>query len=209
MAANCSISHIDRQAFPGLLSDTLMSGASTKLSEFGHVSLGRGLVLSRLAAIAILLVICGNLLYAGQTKPKKHEDRHQIEQLEEAWRIAMLKSDTAAMSALLADDFIAITASGTLQTKEETLANLRTHRLHITSLNVSDRKLRFYGKTALVTSLANIQGTTADGDISGSFRYTRVYVLDAQGRWKIVSFEASQIREPGESRAESKVASPK
>jgi len=29
---------------------------------------------------------------------------HEIEQLEEAWRIAALKSDTNAMSALLADD---------------------------------------------------------------------------------------------------------
>ena len=209
MVKRYSISDIDRRTFPGLLSDTLMSGATSKLSEFDHVPLGRGSALSRLAAIAILLAICGNLLYAGQTKPKKHEDRHQIEQLEDAWRNAMLKSDTTAMSALLADDFIAITASGTLQTKEETLANLRTHRLHINSLIVSDRKLRFYGKTALVTSLANIQGTTADGDISGSFRYTRVYVLDPQGKWKIVSFEASRIREPGESRAENKEASPK
>ena len=122
----------------------------------------------------------------------------------------MLKSDTAAMSALLADDFIAITASGTLQTKDRDLANLRTRRVHITSLDVSDRKLRFYGKTALVTSAANVQGTTPDGDVSGSFRYTRVYVLDPQGKWKIVSFEASRIREPGpraEPRSKSQIKS--
>jgi ketosteroid isomerase-like protein len=49
-----------------------------------------------------------------------------------------------------------------------------------------------------VTSLAEVQGTTAEGDISGSYRYTRVYVRDAQGEWKIVSFEASRIRDPGE-----------
>jgi ketosteroid isomerase-like protein len=49
-----------------------------------------------------------------------------------------------------------------------------------------------------VTSLAEVKGTAGDGDISGSYRYTRVYVRDAQGAWKIVSFEASRIREPGE-----------
>ena len=64
------------------------------------------------------------------------------------------------------------------------------------SLNISDRKVRFYGRTAVVTSLAEVSATTADGDISGSYRYTRVYARDAAGNWKIVSFEASKIREP-------------
>jgi ketosteroid isomerase-like protein len=181
-----------------------MPGATFKLSEFYRLPLGRGRVLCRFAAFAVLLALCGNILYAGQPKPKKNENRHQIEQLEEAWRVATLKSDAAAMNVLMSDDFIAITSSGTLQTKEETLATLRSHRLHITSLTVSDRKLRFYGKTALVTSLAFVQGSTPEGDVNGSFRYTRVYVLDPQGMWKIVSFEANRIRIPGESRADSK-----
>ncbi len=157
----------------------------------------RNLLLVRVAAAVLALALCANVLYAGQAKPKSRENRHEIEQLEEAWRNAMLKSDTTALASLLADDYIAITASGILQTKDEALTNLRTRRVHLTALNVSDRKLRFYGKTVLVTSLANVQGTTVDGDISGSFRYTRVYVLNPQGQWKIVSFEASRIRQPG------------
>ncbi len=69
---------------------------------------------------------------------------------------------------------------------------------HITSLTTSERKVRFYGQTAVVTSLSDVEGTNADGiDVSGSYRYTRVYVRDVQGHWKIVSFEASRIREPG------------
>jgi len=43
-----------------------------------------------------------------------------------------------------------------------------------------------------------VQGTTSEGDVSGSYRYTRVYVRNVQGAWKIVSFEMSKIREPGE-----------
>jgi len=52
--------------------------------------------------------------------------------------------------------------------------------------------------TALVTSLAEVRGSSADGDFSGRYRYTRVYVRDARGAWKIVSFEASRIRDNGE-----------
>ena len=55
--------------------------------------------------------------------------------------------------------------------------------------------MRFYGQTALVTSRAEVTGFTGEGDISGSYRYTRVYARDAKGVWKIVSFEASRIRD--------------
>jgi ketosteroid isomerase-like protein len=58
--------------------------------------------------------------------------------------------------------------------------------------------VRFYGTTAVVTSIAQVNGVTSEGDISGSYRYTRVYVRDPAGKWKIVSFEASRIREPDE-----------
>jgi ketosteroid isomerase-like protein len=70
--------------------------------------------------------------------------------------------------------------------------------VHFTTLDISDRKVRFYGTTALVTSVASIAGTTPDGAISGNYRYTRVYVRNAQGAWKVVAFEASRIREPGD-----------
>lgn len=136
--------------------------------------------------------------HSGLPRTQKHEGRHEIDQMEEAWRNAMMKGDVAAMSSLLADDYIAISASGTLQTKEDTLARLRSGRRHITSLELSDRKVRFYGTTALVTSLAHVNGTNADGEVIGNLRYTRVYVKNVQGKWKIVSFEASRIRAPRE-----------
>jgi ketosteroid isomerase-like protein len=56
--------------------------------------------------------------------------------------------------------------------------------------------VRFYGATALVTSFAHVTGTNAEGEAIGDFRYTRVYVRNAQGQWKIESFEASRIRLP-------------
>lgn len=156
----------------------------------------------RWAALGLVLVpialACAQTARAGMPRTQKHEVRHEIDQLEDTWRNAILKGNTAAMDALLADDYMAISASGTLQSKEETLENLRSGRVHFTTLDISDRKVRFYGTTALVTSVATIAGTTAEGEISGNYRYTRVYVRNAQGVWKVVSFEASRMREPGE-----------
>jgi ketosteroid isomerase-like protein len=128
---------------------------------------------------------------------QKHESRHDIDQLEDEWRDAMLAANTKVMDSLLAVDYMGITASGTLQSRDETLQSMSSGRLRFTLLDVSDRKVRFYGITAVVTSLANIQAITPDGKVIGSYRYTHVYVRDAQGDWKIVSFEASRVREPG------------
>jgi len=88
-----------------------------------------------------------------------------------------------------------------LQSKEQALAAIRSGAMKINSLELSDRKIRLYGTTALVISRAEVKGASAEGDMSGSYRYTRVYVRDARGVWRIVSFEANRIREPGERRS--------
>jgi ketosteroid isomerase-like protein len=149
-------------------------------------------------ATAAAFVACAIPQSAGMPLAQKHESRHEIDQLEDDWRNAVLNSETKAMDALLADDYIGISADGTIENKDQTLARLRSHVVHVTSLTISERKVRFYEKTAVVTSLAEVEGTNVGGNnVSGSYRYTRVYVRNEQGEWKIVSFEASRIREPG------------
>jgi ketosteroid isomerase-like protein len=160
----------------------------------------------RVALVSMLVAVLAQAAFAnpqhpGMPRAQKHDAHHEIDQLEEAWRNAVLTSNVVVMNTLLADDYMAISARGTLQTKEQTLARLAGGRAHYTSLELSDRKVRFYGTTALVTSFAQVTGSNSEGeDISGGFRYTRVYVRNAQGKWKIVSFEASRIRQSGERR---------
>lgn len=138
---------------------------------------------------------------AAMAQVQKHEAHHEIDQLEEQWRNALLTSNAKQMDSLLADDYMAITPSGTLQTKEETLEGLRSGRIHFSFLNLTDRRVRFYGTTAVVTSLAEVSAATTDGQVSGKYRYTRVYAQNADGQWQIVSFEASRVREPGPRRS--------
>jgi ketosteroid isomerase-like protein len=151
-----------------------------------------------LAALLFLFCAFASAQQPGLHKGEKHESRHEIDQLEEQWREALLKSNPISLQIILGDDYLGITSSGTLQTKDQTLDSLRAGRMHFTQLDISDRKVRFYGTTALVTSVADVQGTTGEGNISGSYRYTHVYVRDAARAWKIVSFEESRIRESGD-----------
>jgi ketosteroid isomerase-like protein len=157
----------------------------------------------RLISVAVLVMAFALSAVAavqtpGMPRAQRHESRHEIDQLEETWKDAILHRNASAMDGLLADDYTAITANGTLQSKEQTLASLRAGTLKFSSIEFTDRKVRFYGQTALLTSRAEVKGSNPDGDFSGSYRYTRVYVRNAQGKWKIVSFEASRIRDSDE-----------
>jgi ketosteroid isomerase-like protein len=148
-----------------------------------------------MAGMAALLVFGVALSMRAMPRGERHEVRLKIDRLEDHWRDAILNRNVAAMETLLASDYMAITPNGTLQSKEETLANMRSGALQIKSIEISDRKVRFYGATALVTSRAEVSGTTPEGELTGSYRYTRVYVRDGSGVWRIVSFEASRIRD--------------
>lgn len=157
---------------------------------------------SCLPALGLLLLLTAGVAQSKPNKPgmprsQRHESRQEILQLEDRWKDAVIQHNATAMESLLSDDYIGITSNGTLQSKQQVLANLKTGDLRFDTLDISDRKVRFYGQTAVVTSRAEVKGNGGDGNIDGNYRYTRVYVKDKSG-WRIVSFEASRIREPGE-----------
>jgi ketosteroid isomerase-like protein len=148
--------------------------------------------------VAFILPAIAQQPKPGMPRSERHESRHEIDQLEDTWRSATLKRDATTLANLLSDDYIGITADGTLQSKDESLGNLRSGVTQFNRLDLSDRRVRFYAQTAVVTSRAEVAGTGPNGALAGSYRYTHVYVRDASGKWKIVSFEASRIREPGD-----------
>ena len=119
-----------------------------------------------------------------------------LNEIPDAWRLAMLHGDVATVGSMLAVDYMGISPMGTLQSREQTMASLRAGTMRFKSLEFSDRKVRLYGTTAVVTSRAEVDGVSPDGPLTGSYRYTHVWVRNAQGVWKIVSFEASRIDEP-------------
>jgi ketosteroid isomerase-like protein len=154
--------------------------------------------LPRAAAAALLLALLAlaAAVPARALLPKResHAAHKQIESLEMAWRQAVVDNNIPAMDHLLADDYVGITANGTIEDKTQAVAQRKAGTLRITTLNLDDLKIRLYGDIAVVTSIAELQGVNGQSDISGKYRYTRVYNRRL-GEWKIVSFEASRIHD--------------
>ena len=140
--------------------------------------------------------------FAGFTSPAnaqhhrgdpKRVQREQIEALEQQWHDAQVNDDVAAMDKLLSDDFLGITANGEVNTKQQYLDRLRNRVATITSLQMSDVKIKLLGGAAIVTSQAEITGTAQGVPLDGKVRYTRVYQRLPGGVWKITNFASTRI----------------
>ena len=142
------------------------------------------------------------LLGCGFATAERHErkrlERAEISMLEAQWRRAQLAEDVPTMDKLLADEFLGVTASGQVVTKAQQLDRMRTRRLDLSRLDVSDTKIKISGNLAVVTSLAQLDGQADGAPFRGSFRYTRVYQRVGRGAWKITNFEATRVPVPGD-----------
>ena len=56
--------------------------------------------------------------------------------------------------------------------------------------------MKLIGTTAIVTSLAEVEGTNDGMPMHGTYRYTRVYSRLPSGTWQITNFEATRVGPP-------------
>lgn len=136
-------------------------------------------------------------LRAGGPHPRLHDQyKHQVEKLERTWRDAEISGDVDTMDKLLADDYVGITMTGQVVTKTQQLERMRKRSLVLGKIDLQDVKVKLIGPTAVVTSLATVEGTSDGEPMHGEFRSTRVYSRQPGGTWKITNFEATRVGPP-------------
>ena len=151
---------------------------------------------THVAAVLLAILLVAPLLCAQKSPihhKRKHLEREQIVALEQQWQQAMLANDVSAMDNLLSDDYLGISATGEVFTKAQQLDHMRDRQFVITGLETSDRKIKLVGNIAIVTSLAQVEGTIDNQTLHGLYRYTRVYQRLPGGIWKITNFEGTPI----------------
>jgi ketosteroid isomerase-like protein len=146
-------------------------------------------------AWAILATVLLTTQALGTNLHPKRKDhlKQQVEKLEEVWRTAELAGDVDAMSKLLSDDYYGITLTGQVVTKTQQLERLHSRRMTLTRIDLSDTHVKLIGTAAIITSLAEVEGTNDGTPMLGTFRYTRVYSRTPSGGWKITHFEATRV----------------
>ncbi len=122
-----------------------------------------------------------------------HMEQQVVEQLEDQIRRALLSGDAPTLDKVLADDFLGISANGTLSNKQQYLRRIGKREHQFSKIDVIERKVRVQPASAIVVTTADVVGKLDSVNIDGIFRYTRVYSRDPGGPWKLRNFEATRV----------------
>jgi len=116
----------------------------------------------------------------------------QIKALQEESRKAALKGDASFLEKHLADNYVGVSGSGAQVTKDQAIQELKSGAIKFESIDVRDTKIRVYGNTAIVDSLASLKMTSNGKPINGDYRATFVWVKQ-KGSWKRVAFQSTRV----------------
>lgn len=105
---------------------------------------------------------------------------------------ALLRADTAALSRMVADEFIEISRLGQIRTKVDNIRDIGSGDLRLQSVRYDSLVVRIYGDVAVLRGIADNTGTFRGFPFSGKIRYMRVFVR-RDGRWQAVAMQQTPL----------------
>ena len=151
-----------------------------------------------------LLLAAAPIAQAQTADPKAHaaaagssdaSAEQAIMKIEKDQLAALLKKDAAGFGKYFADDAVVTGPDGTLETKAQLIADVKSGDLVLESSEVSDMKVRVHGDAAVATYATNDKGKFKTMDIAGHYRWTDVFVRRG-GTWQIVAGQGTPVAQP-------------
>jgi ketosteroid isomerase-like protein len=118
------------------------------------------------------------------------DDEKALAALDTEYQSAVKKNDAATMARILADDFVLVTGLGKMCTKADLLEEAHSKRLVYERQEDSERKVRVWGDTAVVTALLWAKGTDSGKAFDYKLWFSDTYVRTPSG-WRYVFAQAS------------------
>lgn len=130
-----------------------------------------------------------------------------IKKLVADYAAGMAKNDVAAFDKVTNDNFMFVSNDGSVQTKAERLASMKSGETKYESLTYDDLNIRVKpdGEAALVIGKATVKGMNMGKPIDGVNRVTQVWGKTKDG-WKLISLQATAITAKDDKKAEDKKA---
>jgi ketosteroid isomerase-like protein len=119
-----------------------------------------------------------------------NNDKAAVAALDTQYQAAVEANDAATMDRILADDFILVLGNGKTYTKADLLRDARTQQYHYEHQQDSERNVRVWGDTAVVTALLSIKATHGHDTLEDKLWFSDVYVRTPHG-WRYVFGQAS------------------
>jgi hypothetical protein len=149
------------------------------------------------AVVGILLVLLGasgrgaRLAAQGTAGTVTPEDSVRAVELSRAQ--ILVRADTAALSRIVADEFVEISRFGQLRTKADNIRDIASGDLKLQSVKYDSLVVRIYGDVAVLRGIADNAGTFRGFPFTGKVRYLRLFIR-RDGRWQAVAMEQTPLQ---------------
>lgn len=141
-----------------------------------------------LLTIAIVLLLSQSSAILSQSDIVK-----TIQLLEEEMNTAFNRFDAVALNRLWGEDLSFVSPNGTIATKGERLAGLKSPPANIPVSTNESVSVKLYGDVAVAIVVSKWTGTTDGKPTSTLFRATHVWARRAN-EWKLVAAHVSQLK---------------
>ncbi|MBO2454673.1 nuclear transport factor 2 family protein [Actinomadura barringtoniae] len=105
---------------------------------------------------------------------------------------AQLAADADALDELL-DDRLIFTFDGSTYGKQDDLELQRSGAQSLSRLEEEELQVLVDGSTGVTWFLGTLAGTSGGAAFHARMRYTRTWIKDGQGRWKVIAAHASVV----------------
>jgi Domain of unknown function (DUF4440) len=116
-----------------------------------------------------------------------------VRAVESARAEALVRADTAALSRMVAEEFMEISRLGQLRTKADNIRDIGSGDLRLRSVRHDSLAVRIYGDVAVLRGIADNAGTVRGFPFSGKIRYLRIFVR-RDGRWQAVAMQQTALQ---------------
>lgn len=104
---------------------------------------------------------------------------------------AMIRQDSAALSAFLADDLLYIHSNAMIEHKLEHLQSVASGHIRYQSMQRQAATVRMYGKIAVCTGTVLVKGIISGNPFEVSLLYTSIYRKKKAG-WLLVNWQSTR-----------------
>ena len=105
---------------------------------------------------------------------------------------ALKSRDWDQLAAIYSDDYMLVRPDGSVLSKEEVLADLRTGRLAFKAIEIADVKVRIYGDTAILTAASRAVTSRHGKEAKSHMRIVAIYVTD-ESRPRLAHFQSVSL----------------
>ena len=133
-----------------------------------------------------------DLIFRPHKESEMHfeDDAAMVAELDRLYQAAVERNDAETMDHILADDFLIVTGAGKRFSKQDLLAEARSKQAIYERQDDSEKTVRVYGDTAIVTAQLFAKGTENGKPFEYSLWFTDVYRRTPAG-WRYVYAQSS------------------